>query len=578
MSAWRRTKSVEQSIQDTDEPGHKLKRTLSAWDLTIFGVAVVIGAGIFTLTARVAATTAGPAVSIAFVIAAIACGLAAVCYAEFASTVPVAGSAYTFSYATLGELIAWIIGWDLVLELALGGAVVAKGWSLYLGNLFTQFGGSLETTVSLGSVDFDWGAVLIVAVITFVLIQGTKLSARANMIITGIKVAVVLLVIIVGFFYFNAANLSPFIPPSQPAPEGGKTGLEQPLLQLIIGGAPSTFGLFGVLSAASLVFFAFIGFDIVATAAEETRDPKRDLPRGILGSLLIVTVLYVLVTIVLTAMVPYDQLGPLQPDGTHDGNAATLATAFTAVGVDWAANVIAIGALAGLTTVVLVLLLGQSRIIFAMSRDGLLPRGMSAVSAKSGTPARITVGVGVVVAIIAGFSDIGVLEEMVNVGTLFAFVLVSIGVIVLRKTRPDLERSFKVPFMPVLPILSVLACLWLMINLTAITWVRFLIWMALGVAVYFLYGKKHSLVGRRAGDGLALTQEEIKATWRAEEDSGWVGDRESRERAARAGREPAPRAEPDAAWLAELKRRPDDPGPDAAAPTPPPDPPDGRPS
>ena len=215
-------------------------------------------------------------------------------------------------------------------------------------------------------------------------------------------------------------------------------------------------------------------------------------------------------------MVPYNELGPLQPDGSHDGDAATLATAFTEVGVDWAANVIAIGALAGLTTVVLVLMLGQSRIIFAMSRDGLLPRGLAEVDEKRGTPARITIGVGVVVAVIAGFSDIGVLEEMVNVGTLFAFVLVSIGVIVLRRTRPDLERSYKVPLMPVVPILSVLACLWLMINLTAITWVRFLVWMAIGVVVYFAYGRRHSLVQRRAGDGLELSQEEIKATWRAE--------------------------------------------------------------
>ncbi|WP_395726196.1 amino acid permease [Nakamurella sp.] len=527
MSVWR-TKSVEQSIQDTDEPGHKLKRSLSALDLTIFGVAVVIGAGIFTLTARVAATTAGPAVSLSFVIAAVACGLAAMCYAEFASTVPVAGSAYTFSYATLGELIAWIIGWDLVLELALGASVVAKGWSLYLGNLFTQFGGSLQTSIELGPVDFDWGAVVIVALITLVLIQGAKLSARANMIITAIKVFVVLLVIVVGFFYFDASNLSPFVPASQPAPEGGKTGLEQPLLQLIVGSAPSSFGWFGVLAAASLVFFAFIGFDIVATAAEETRNPKKDLPRGILGSLVIVTVLYVLVSLVLTGMVPYDQLGPLLPDGTHDGNAATLASAFSAVGVNWAANVIAIGALAGLTTVVLVLLLGQSRIIFAMSRDGLLPRSIGTVDEKTGTPARITVGVGAVVAIIAGFSEISVLEEMVNVGTLFAFILVSIGVIVLRRTRPDLERSFKVPFMPVLPILSVVACLWLMINLTAITWIRFLAWMALGVVVYFAYGKRHSLVGRRADGSLGFAEEELKSTWRAEEDSGWVGPRSAR--------------------------------------------------
>lgn len=524
MSVWR-TKSVEQSIQDTDEPGHKLKRSLSAWDLTIFGVAVVIGAGIFTLTARVAATTAGPAVSLSFVIAAIACGLAAVCYAEFASTVPVAGSAYTFSYATLGELIAWIIGWDLVLELALGASVVAKGWSLYLGNLFTQFGGSLQTSVELGPVDFDWGAVVIVALITLVLIQGAKLSARANMIITAIKVFVVLLVIVVGFFYFNAANLTPFIPPAQPAAAGGKTGLEQPLLQLIVGSAPSSFGWFGVLAAASLVFFAFIGFDIVATAAEETRNPKKDLPRGILGSLAIVTVLYVLVSLVLTGMVPYDQLGPVLPDGTHDGNAATLSSAFSAVGVNWAANIIAIGALAGLTTVVLVLLLGQSRIIFAMSRDGLLPRAIGTVDEKSGTPARITIGVGVVVAAIAGFSEISVLEEMVNVGTLFAFVLVSVGVIVLRRTRPDLERSFKVPLMPVLPILSVIACLWLMINLTAITWIRFLIWMALGVVVYYAYGKRHSLVGKRADGSLGFAEEELRSTWQAEEDSGWVEPR-----------------------------------------------------
>lgn len=529
MSGLWRTKSVEQSIQDTDEPGHKLKRSLSAWDLTVFGVAVVIGAGIFTLTARVAATTAGPSVSISFVIAATACGLAAMCYAEFASTVPVAGSAYTFSYATLGELVAWIIGWDLVLELALGASVVSKGWSLYLGNLFSQFGGSLETTIELGPVNFDWGAILIVAVITWILVLGTKLSARANLVITSIKVAVVLLVIIVGFFYFNAANLSPFIPPSQPAPGGGgDSGLEQPVLQLVTGAAPSAFGTFGVLAAASLVFFAFIGFDVVATAAEETKNPKRDLPRGIFGSLAIVTVLYVLVTIVLTAMVPYDQLGPVRPDGTHDNDSATLATAFTAVGVDWAANVIAIGALAGLTTVVLVLMLGQSRIIFAMSRDGLLPRGLATVNEKRGTPARITIGVGVVVALIAGFSDIGVLEEMVNVGTLFAFVLVSIGVVVLRRTRPDLERSYKVPLVPFVPILAVLACLWLMINLTAITWLRFLIWMAIGVVVYFLYGRKHSMVQRRAGGGLELTQEEIKATWQAERDSGWVGDRQER--------------------------------------------------
>ncbi|GAA2020859.1 APA family basic amino acid/polyamine antiporter [Nakamurella flavida] len=497
MSTWHtlfRTKSVEQSVRDTDEPGHKLRRNLSAWDLTVFGVAVVIGAGIFTLTARVAATTAGPAVSLSFVIAAVACGLAAMCYAEFASTVPVAGSAYTFSYATLGELVAWIIGWDLVLEFALGSAVVAKGWSLYLGNLFTEFGGSLTATVQVGGVKVDWGAMLIVAVVTVLLISGTKISARANAVITAIKVGVVLLVIVVGFTFFKASNLTPFIPATVPAEQGSTPALQQPLLQLITGSAPSSFGAFGVLAAASLVFFAFIGFDVVATAAEETKEPRRDLPRGIFGSLIIVTVLYVLVTVALTGMVKYSDL---------PGDDATLASAFTLVGVNWAAKVIAVGAIAGLTTVVLVLMLGQSRVIFAMSRDGLLPRGMASVSERTGTPTRITLGVGVVVALVAGFVDIGVLEEMVNVGTLFAFVLVSIGVVLLRRRQPDLPRAYRVPWMPVIPILSVLACLWLMINLTAETWVRFVVWMAIGVVVYVLYGRHHSLVGRRAAEGAA---------------------------------------------------------------------------
>ncbi len=511
MSQLLRTKSVEQSLADADEPGHKLKRSLSSWDLTVFGVAVVIGAGIFTLGAKVAATTAGPSVSIGFLLAAIACGLAAMCYAEFASTVPVAGSAYTFSYATLGEFVAWIIGWDLILELALGAAVVSKGWSAYLGDLFAQFGGSLTATVKIGSLTVDWGSMLIIAVLTALLVAGTKLSARTNMVITGIKVAVVLLVIVVGFFYFKASNLNPFIPPAVPVPGGGRA-LDQPLLQLIIGGAPSNFGVFGILSAASIVFFAFIGFDVVATAAEETRNPQRDLPRGIFGSLAIVTVLYLLVTIVVTAMVPYNELGPLLPDGTHDGEHATLASAFTQLGVDWAAKVIAIGALAGLTTVVMVLLLGQSRVIFAMSRDGLLPRGLAQVNERTGTPARITIGVGVIVALVAGLVPTSDLEEMVNVGTLFAFVLVSIGVVILRRKRPDLPRSYKVPFMPYVPILSVIACVWLMLNLVAFTWIRFAVWMVVGVLIYLFYGKSHAMLNQRDGDAFGLTREEMSAT------------------------------------------------------------------
>src|SRR6478609_9093955 len=518
-----RTKSVEQSMQDTEEPGHKLKRNLSALDLTVFGVAVVIGAGIFTLGAKVAATKAGPSVTIGFLLAAIACGLAAMCYAEFASTVPVAGSAYTFSYATLGEFIAWIIGWDLMLELALGAAVVTKGWSAYLGNLFDEFGGVLTTKFQIGSLTVDWGSILIVAVLTALLVAGTKLSARTNLVITSIKVAVVLLVIVVGFFYFNASNLSPFIPPAQPVPGGGRA-LDQPLLQLITGGAPSNFGVFGILSAASVVFFAFIGFDVVATAAEETSNPQKDLPRGIFGSLAIVTVLYLLVTLVVTAMVPYNQLGPLLPDGTHDGENATLASAFTALGVDWAAKVIAIGALAGLTTVVMVLLLGQSRVIFAMSRDGLLPRGMAKVNERTGTPARITIGVGVVVAIVAGVVPTSDLEEMVNVGTLFAFVLVSIGVIILRRKRPDLPRSYKVPWMPLIPILSVIACIWLMLNLVTFTWIRFGIWLVIGILFYAFYGRSHSMLNQRGSDAMRLAQEELKATRRGLETGGFNDD------------------------------------------------------
>jgi APA family basic amino acid/polyamine antiporter len=488
-----RTKSIEQSIADTDEPDTKLRKDLTAWDLTVFGVAVVIGAGIFTLTASTAGNLAGPSVSLAFVLAAIACALAALCYAEFASTVPVAGSAYTFSYATFGEFAAWIIGWDLVLEFAVGAAAVSKGWSLYLSEVLGLVGVDVATTASVGGVDVDWGSLLLVAALTTLLVVGTKLSSRVSAVITAIKVGVVLLVIVLGIAYVKVDNYSPYIPPAQ---EGGSTGvgsggLEQSLFSLITGAESSSFGVLGLLAAASLVFFAFIGFDVVATTAEETRDPQRAVPRGILGSLAIVTVLYVAVSLVLTGMVPYETLAT-QEDGTK----ATLATAFAANGVDWAAAVISVGALAGLTTVVMVLMLGQTRVMFAMSRDGLLPRSL-ARTGSHGTPTRVTLVIGVLVAVAAGFFPAGKLEEMVNVGTLFAFVLVSGGVLVLRRTRPDLERGFRVPWVPLVPILAILACLWLMLNLTALTWVRFLAWMALGVVVYFVYGRRHSVLGER---------------------------------------------------------------------------------
>jgi basic amino acid/polyamine antiporter, APA family len=478
--AWR-TKSVEQSIADTDEPETRLHKDLTWWDLTVFGVSVVIGAGIFTITASTAGNITGPAIALSFVIAAITCGLAALCYAEFASTLPVAGSAYTFSYATFGEFIAWIIGWDLILEFAVAAAVVAKGWSSYLGTVF-NFGGG---TMQLGGLELDWGALLIIAFVTAILAWGTKLSAEVSLVITVIKVAVVLLVIAVGAFYIKTVNYTPFIPPT----ESGGGDSEQSLLSLLTGAEGSHYGWYGVLAGASIVFFAFIGFDIVATTAEETKNPQRDVPRGILASLAIVTVLYVAVAIVLTGMVHYTKL-------RDAGEKANLATAFAENGVDWAAKVISIGALAGLTTVVIVLVLGQTRVLFAMCRDGLLPRAM-AKTGQHGTPVRITLLVGVLVAIAASVFPMGKLEEMVNIGTLFAFVLVAAGVIVLRRTRPDLERGFRVPWVPILPIAAILACLWLMVNLTGLTWIRFLIWMAIGVVVYFLYGRRHSVLGQR---------------------------------------------------------------------------------
>ncbi|WP_345494612.1 amino acid permease [Nocardia callitridis] len=473
-----RTKSVEQSIKDTDEPDTKLRRDLTAWDLTIFGVAVVVGAGIFTLTARTAGDVAGPAVSLAFVFAAIACGLSALCYAEFASTVPVAGSAYTFSFATFGEFIAWVIGWDLMLEFALAAAVVSKGWSQYLGELL----GMESASVDLGPITFDWGAVALIAVLAVLLVSGTKLSSRVSAVAVAIKLGVILLVVVMGARYFKAENLSPYIPPSQPSESG--EGLRQSLFSYFTGAGHSSFGWYGLLAAASLVFFAFIGFDIVATTAEETKNPQKAVPRGIFGSLIIVTILYVAVTVVLTGMVHYSDL---------TGKNATLATAFAMHGDTWVKNIISVGALAGLTTVVMVLYLGQTRVLFAMSRDGLVPRALSRTG-KNGTPVRITVIVGVVCALLAGFVDFGTLEEMVNIGTLFAFMLVSIGVIILRRTRPDLERGFRVPFVPVIPILAVLACLWLMVNLSVETWLRFLVWMAIGFVVYFAYSRRHSVL------------------------------------------------------------------------------------
>jgi basic amino acid/polyamine antiporter, APA family len=482
-----RTKSIEQSIADTDQPDSKLRKNLGALDLTVFGVAVTIGAGIFVLAAQQAGDTAGPAVSLSFVLAAIACGFAVLCYAELASTIPVAGSAYTYSYATFGEFIAWIIGWDLVLEFSLAAAVLAKAWSLYLSD---ATGGSLANTVDIAGITVDWAALLVVVVLTVVLALGIKLSSRVSQVITAIKVAVVLLVIAVGIGYIQASNYRPFVPAAEPS--GSSDGWDQSLFSLLSGAQGSTYGVFGVLAAASVVFFAFIGFDVVATTAEEARNPQRDMPRGIIASLAIVTVLYVAVALVITGMQPYTALTT-----PASGDTATLATAFTNVGLTWVATIISLGALAGLTTVAMIMMLGQTRVLFAMSRDGLIPRGLARTGSR-GTPVRATVGVGVVVGVVAAFFPIDRLEEMVNIGTLFAFVLVSAGVVVLRRTRPDLPRGFRTPLVPLVPLLAILSCLWLMLNLSVSTWIRFLVWLAIGLVIYFVYGARKSRL--REGD------------------------------------------------------------------------------
>ncbi|HVE96484.1 MAG TPA: amino acid permease [Pseudonocardiaceae bacterium] len=485
------TKSIEQSIADTDEPGSKLRKNLGALDLTVFGVAVTIGAGIFVLAAQQAGDTAGPAVSLSFVLAAIACGFAVLCYAELASTIPVAGSAYTYTYATFGEFIAWIIGWDLVLEFSLAAAVLAKAWSLYLSD---ATGGALANTVDIAGITIDWAALLVVVVLTVVLALGIKLSSRVSQVITAIKVAVVLLVIAVGIGYINASNYRPFVPAAEPG--GSSGGWDQSLFSLLSGAQGSTYGVFGVLAAASVVFFAFIGFDVVATTAEEARNPQRDMPRGIIGSLAIVTVLYVAVALVITGMQPYTALTT-----PASGDTATLATAFTNVGLTWVATIISLGALAGLTTVAMIMMLGQTRVLFAMSRDGLIPRGLARIGSR-GTPVRVTVGVGVVVGVVAAFFPIDRLEEMVNIGTLFAFVLVSAGVVVLRRTRPDLPRGFRTPLVPLIPLLAILSCLWLMLNLSVGTWIRFVVWLAIGLVIYFAYGARKSRL--RQGDRLGV--------------------------------------------------------------------------
>ncbi|WP_208026122.1 amino acid permease [Amycolatopsis acidicola] len=453
-----------------------LKRRLRGRDLIGFGVGIIIGTGIFTLAGVEAKTHAGPAVTLSFVIGAVVAALAALCYAELASSVPTAGSAYTYAFATLGEVFAWIIGWDLLLEFALGAAVVSRGWSGYLANLFglpSQWFGE-DATVNVG-------AVVIIAVLTVVAVTGIKESAWLTNVLVVVKVAVCVLIVAVGVFFIKGANLTPFIPPAQSSGGEGSV-LKQPVVQAGLGLEQSVYGFAGVVSAAAIVFFAYTGFEALANLGEETRNPRKDLRVGILGALGICAVLYVAVSIVLTGMIPF----------TDIDTGAPLASAFDSVGMHWVGALISIGAVTGLTSVMMVELVTIGRIGFAMGRDGLLPKALGTAHPRWGTPHLMTIGGAVVIALLAAFVPISELSDMVSIGALSAMIIVAVAVPVLRKKRPELKRPFTVPFSPVVPIIAALACFYLMLNLDVLTWIRFAVWLALGLVIYFAYGRRHS--------------------------------------------------------------------------------------
>jgi APA family basic amino acid/polyamine antiporter len=469
-----RTLDVDEILKRQD--AGDLKRRLGGKDLIGFGVGIIIGTGIFTLAGVEAKNHAGPAVTLSFVIGAVVAALAALCYAELASSVPTAGSAYTYAFATLGEIFAWIIGWDLLLEFALGAAVVSRGWSGYLANLFglpqNLFGE--EATVNIG-------AVLIIAVLTVVAVAGIKLSSVVTNVLVVVKIAVCVLILAVGVFYIKAANLTPFVPPSKP-PSGDASALHQPVVQAALGLEQSVYGIAGMMTAAAVVFFAYTGFEALANLGEETRNPTRDLRVGILGALGICALLYIGVSIVLTGMVPYTSIDVGAP----------LASAFDSVGQHWIGALISLGAVTGLTSVMMVELVTIGRIGFAMGRDGLLPKKLGTVHPKWGTPHRVTIGGAVLIAVLAALIPISELSDMVSIGALSAMIIVAIAVPVLRRKRPELKRPFRVPFSPVLPVVAALACLYLMLNLDVLTWIRFAAWLLIGMVIYFCYGREHS--------------------------------------------------------------------------------------
>ncbi|MBS2968025.1 amino acid permease [Metabacillus sp. KIGAM252] len=458
-----RKKSINQIISDSGSKGISLNKTLGAFDLTMLGIGAIIGTGIFVLTGVAAAEHAGPALVLSFILAGIACAFAALCYAEFASSVPVSGSAYTYSYATFGELMAWILGWDLLLEYGLASASVASGWSGYFQGLLGGFGIHLPTALTSAyspenGTYFDLPAVIIAFLITFLLTKGVRESARLNAIMVIIKIVVVLLFIAVAVWYVKPDNWTPFMP----------------------------FGFGGVATGAATVFFAYIGFDAVSSAAEEVKNPQKNMPIGIIASLAICTVLYIAVSAILTGVVPYTELNVKNP----------VAFALNYINQDWVAGLISIGAIAGMTTVLLVMMYGLSRLFYAISRDGLLPSGLSKINKKTQTPVKTTYLGCLLVSLFAGFIPLDELANLTSIGTLFAFMSVSIGILVLRKSGEGMKAGFKTPFVPVVPILAFLSCAYLMLQLQMQTWIAFLIWLAAGLIVYFVYGRKHSLLNK----------------------------------------------------------------------------------
>lgn len=480
-------KSIAGLQGESSEGG--LKKTLGAGALVALGIGAIIGAGLFSITGGAAANNAGPAVTISFVIAAVACAFAGLCYAEFASMIPVAGSAYTYSYATMGEFIAWIIGWDLVLEYAVGAATVSISWSRYLVKFLGYFDVHLPPSMTLSPFDtatladgtvvhgmINLPAVVIVVLMSLLLVKGTKESALVNSVIVALKVTVVLIFIALGWGYINEANYTPYIPENT-----GEFG---------------SFGMSGVVRAAGIIFFAYIGFDAVSTAAQEAKNPKRDMPIGILVSLAVCTILYILFAHVMTGVANYtsfqgaDGIAPVAVAIDHMGTAD--ANGVITPAYPWLNKAIIIAILAGYSSVIMVMLMGQSRVFFSMSKDGLLPKVFSDVHPKFGTPAKSNILFMVFVSLFAAFVPANVVGEMTSIGTLLAFVLVCVGVIVLRYKQPDLPRAFKTPLVPLVPILGILACLFMMVSLPGDTWLRLIIWLAIGFAIYFGYGVKNS--------------------------------------------------------------------------------------